>query len=106
MTTENTLKGQATDDQIRTWKEEHRAGIYFIASATDIAYFRIPTRHDVAKAQSLASDEKPFAAITEFGRLCFIGGSENVLGDDQQFLAAKAELAKRWSGVKVLSGNL
>lgn len=100
------LNGQADDKQIGQWKKDHIAGIFFISNDTDIAYFRKPMRQDVNKAQALASEEAPFAAIEEFGRLTYIGGSEKILKDDQMFLGAKGELAKYWSGIKAISGNL
>ena len=100
------LRGQVPPEQILEWKAGHTAGIFFVANDTDIAYFRMPTRHDVNKAMSKATDTEPFAAVEEFGRLCFIGGSDMILRDDQMFLGAKSELSRYWNGVKTTSGNL
>ena len=76
------LNGQATPEEIAKWKTANPSGIYFIASETDIAYFREPTRHDVNKAMSEADEEFPLAGIEKFGALTFIGGSEAILKDD------------------------
>ena len=100
------LNGQADDAQITKWKQEYKDGIYYIKSPTDIAYFREPMVFDVETAYAAADDDHPFASIKEFGRLTFIGGSEEILKDDRMFLGAKTQLVKHWSGIKATSGNL
>jgi len=101
------LKGYEKQDKIDAWKKEIREGIYYIASDTDIAYFREPTRMDVNKAlAATGNDEEPLAGIMEFGRITLIGGSRAILDDDRQFLTARTILSKHYKGVALISGNL
>lgn len=100
------LIGQLSDAEIAKLKADHKTGIYFIKNATDIAYFREPVIHDVEAAFAVASDEKPFAAIRKFGELTIVGGSKNIIFDDQMFLGSRKELAKHWGGIEAESGNL
>lgn len=100
------LKGQATTEQIATWKRENPKGVWFIASETDIAYFREPMRQDVSKALAESSDENPLQGIEKIGELLYIGGSKEILTDDQQFLSARFDLSARMKGIGTRSGNL
>lgn len=100
------LIGQVSDEQIRDWKQQHKAGIYACCSDTHIAYFREPTRHDVAKAFTMASDERPFDAVEEFARLTLIGGSDVILKDDLMFLGVKKILREKMDGKKMMLVNL
>lgn len=89
----NKLIGEVSEDQIAEWRGKCPAGIYaLIAGGAHVGYFRNPTRHDVAKALSEASDENPLAAVEVFGRLTFLGGSEAILTDDVLFLAVRKPL--------------
>lgn len=100
MKTQN-LIGQATAEQIAKWKEQYKAGIYSITAGDHIAYFRNPQRQDVAKAMELASDEDQLSGIEEFGKLCCIGGSEDILKDDSLFLSARHVLSAKVQGSEI-----
>lgn len=98
---EKVLIGAVDAAQISQWKVKCPAGIYKIEAGEHVGYFRNPTRHDVAKALSEASDENPLAAIEKFGELTFIGGSEEVLKDDELFLSARFILKDKLMTSKV-----
>ncbi|NDC41144.1 MAG: hypothetical protein EBZ77_06270 [Chitinophagia bacterium] len=106
MSNTGTFIGQVTADQIAAWKKSNPQGIYGLTSDGHIAYFRNPTRHDMNSAMASADKE---AALTMFEVLAdttFLGGSEEMLKDDQLFLGMVDELKKRMDGRKAKLVNL
>jgi hypothetical protein len=110
MSKKNTLIGQADDKQIATWKNENKNGIYAVPvpEGGHIAYFRNPTRHDVNKAFEVAQEEdsKYLTATEEFARLCYIGGSDEVLKNDMMFLSAAPYLRAKMNPMEAMLVNL
>ena len=51
------LHGQATDEQIASWKKEHPGGIYALRSGDQIAYFKEPSLDDVNCAMAKANQD-------------------------------------------------
>ena len=107
-TTEKKLTGQATDAQIKEWKDQHKK-IFFIKDAeeTHIAYFRKATRMDVATALKEDTDENLLASTEKMADLLWIGGSKEILTNDDMWLDARKHINKQFSGSGgTISGNL
>jgi len=102
----NRLQGQATEEQIAEWKKKHKYGIYAIESEGHVAYFKNPGRAELNCAMSRADREKPLDIYEELGRLTFIGGSEEILSDDQIFIGVCQEIKVKLDGKKAQLVNL
>ncbi len=102
----NTLQGQATEQQIAEWKKKHKYGIYAIEAEGYVAYFKNPGRAELNCAMSRADREKPLDIYEELGRLTFIGGSEEILSDDQIFIGVCQEIKVKLDGKKAQLVNL
>ena len=104
------MEGQASDEQIAKWKLEFPAGIVSMAvpQRKHIAYFRFPTRHDVNKALEVAQSEdaKPLDGTANFGELCYIGGSDQILKNDVLFLSVAPELRGMMNPLEAIVVNL
>ena len=91
-----TLKGQATDEQIKAWKEKYEP-IFFTKSDGHIAYFRKPSRQEVSYAMSLQSD--PMKASESLLKSCCIGGSE-VFYKEPGYIIGAADLVETLMDIK------
>jgi len=107
MSTETTvLKGQATDAQIAEWKTKHKYGIYSIEVDQHVGYFKNPGRTELNCAMSKADKDKALALFEELANLTFIGGSDELLNDDQMFIGVCQELKVKLDGKKARLVNL
>ena len=102
----NTLIGQATDEQIKQWKDKNKAGIYAVEVDGHIGYFKNPGRNEINCAMSKANKEKALDLFEELAGLTFIGGSEEILSDDQMFIGVSQELKTKLDGKKAKLVNL
>jgi hypothetical protein len=107
MTTETTeLKGQASAAQIEEWKQKHQYGIYAVEVGGHVAYFKNPGRHELNCALTKADKERALAVFEELASVTYIGGSEEVLKDDQMFIGICQELKVKLDGKKARLVNL
>jgi hypothetical protein len=102
----NILKGQATDAQIAEWKAKHRYGIYAIKVDGHIGYFKNPGRNEINCAMSKMDKDKVLDVFEELAGITFIGGSEEILKDDQLFIGATQELRVKLDGKRAKLVNL
>jgi hypothetical protein len=102
----NELKGQAPDAQIAEWKAKHKYGIYAIEVDGHVAYFKNPGRNELNCAMSKADRDKALDIFEELANVTFIGGSEEVLKDDQMFIGVSQELKVKLDGKKAKLVNL
>jgi hypothetical protein len=100
------LIGQASAEQIQTWKNMYRDGIYAIQVDGHIAYFKNPNRHELNCAMSKASSEAALDMYEELTNRTFIGGSEDVLKDDQKFFGLVQQAKVKMDGKKAILVNL
>lgn len=100
------LTGQASDMQIAEWKAKHKYGIYAIEVDGHIAYFKNPGRNELNCAMSKADRDKALDIFEELANVTFIGGSEEVLKDDQMFIGVSQELKVKLDGKKATLVNL
>ncbi len=100
------LTGQASPEQIQEWKQKYKQGIYAIEVDGHIAYFKNPGRHEMNCAMSKASSEASFDIYDELTKRTLIGGSEDVLTDDQKFFGAVHQLKVKMEGKKASLVNL
>src|ERR1700761_5814277 len=100
------LIGQATAEQIKAWKEKYKDGIYAIQVDGYIAYFKNPNRHELNCAMSKASSDRALDMYEELTNLTFIGGSEEVLKDDQKFFGLVQQVKGKMDGKKATLVNL
>lgn len=98
--------GQATEAQIIEWKTKYKAGIYAIEVDGHIAYFKNPGRHEINCAMSKADRDKALNIFEELATITFLGGSEEILKDDQMFIGASQELKVKLDGKKATLVNL
>jgi hypothetical protein len=100
------LTGQATDSQIAEWKTKYKSGIYAVVVDGHIAYFKNPGRNELNCAMSKADNDKVLDLYEELAELTFVGGSEDVLKDDQMFVGMCQEMKVKLEGKKAVLVNL
>lgn len=100
------LFGQQDAEQIAKWKEQYKQGIFALSNDTDIAYFKNPDRNIMNCAMSKASVEAALDMYEELAKLSFIGGSENMINDDQMFFGAVQQIKVKMEGQKTTLVNL
>ncbi len=105
-TNNNTLTGQATEPQITEWKAKYKYGIYAIAVDGHIGYFKNPGRNELNCALSKSERDKALNVFEELANVTFIGGSEEILKDDQMFIGVAQELKEKLDGKKATLVNL
>lgn len=102
----NILKGAATDGQIAEWKAKYKYGIYSIEVDGHVGYFKNPGRNELNCAMSKADRDKALAIFEELANITFIGGSEELLTNDQMFIGISQELKAKLDGKKAKLVNL
>jgi len=100
------LTGQATGEQIREWKHKHKAGIFAVEVDGHVAYFKNPGRNELNCAMSKADKDRALDIFEELANVTFIGGSEEVLKDDQMFIGVSQELKVKLEGKRAKLVNL
>ena len=100
------LKGLATDAQITEWKQKHKYGIYAIEVDGHVGYFKNPGRNELNCAMSKADRDKALNIFEELAGITFIGGSDEILRDDQMFIGVSQELKVKLDGKKATLVNL
>jgi hypothetical protein len=90
------LTGQATEEQIKAWKEKHR-DIFFTKADGHIAYFCKPTRQKLGYAMTMQND--PLKMSESLLKSCFVGGSD-VFTSDTEFMLGAAELMEQLISIK------
>jgi hypothetical protein len=103
---EQQLTGQQTEEQIANWKKEYKQGIYAISVDGHIGYFKNPNRHEMNCAMSKASADAALDMYEELARLTFIGGSEEVINNDQMFFGMVQQIKVKMEGKKATLVNL
>ncbi|MDR0206038.1 MAG: hypothetical protein LBI45_02110 [Bacteroidales bacterium] len=87
-----TLTGQATDEQIKAWKEKHEK-VFFIKVLGSIGYLRKPSRKALSYA-SIAGQKDPLKFNEVLLNDCWLGGDDTIKTDDTKFLSVSQDLAK------------
>ena len=100
------LIGQATESRIAEWKAKHKYGIYAIEVDGHVGYFKNPGRNELNCALSKADRDKALDVFEELANITFIGGSEEILKDDQMFIGVSQELKAKLDGKKAKLVNL
>lgn len=100
------LVGQATDVQIAEWKRKHRYGIYALEVDGHVGYFKNPDRNEFNYAMSKAESDKVLSVFEELANVTFIGGSREILDDDQMFIGISQELKTKMDGKRATLVNL
>lgn len=100
------LIGQVSETQIADWKQKYKYGIYAIEVDGHIAYFKNPGRHEMNCAMRKADKERALDMFEELANITFLGGSEELLKDDQMFIGVSQELKVKLEGKKAKLVNL
>ena len=100
------LIGHASEAQIKEWKAKHKAGIYAVEVDGHVGYFKNPGRHEVNCSMAKADKDKALDLFEELANLTFIGGSEEILKDDQMFIGVSQEIKVKLDGKKATLVNL
>ncbi len=100
------LTGQATDEQIKEWKAKHKYGIYAVTIGDHVGYFKNPNRQEINCALSKADKDNALAVFEMLASTTFIGGSEELLKDDQMFIGLSNEIKVKLDGTKAKLVNL
>lgn len=100
------LTGQATQDEINAWKKENPKGIYGVEVGGHIGYFRNPTRQDVNIAASQLDADNPIDYFEIIMRETKIGGSDQLIENDQFYLGALNQVRRKIEGEKAKLVNL
>jgi hypothetical protein len=106
MENEKQLIGQAADEQVSAWKQKYKTGIYSVEVDGHIGYFKNPGRNELNCAMSKADRDKALGIFEELANITFIGGSEEILNDDQMFIGVSQELKVKLDGKKATLVNL
>jgi hypothetical protein len=104
--TTNTLIGQASNEQIAEWKRKCKYGIYAVEVDGHIGYFKNPGRNELNCAMSKADKDKALDIFEELASVTFLGGSEEILKDDQMFIGVSQELKVKLEGKQATLVNL
>ena len=105
-TDQNVMTGQATDAQIAEWKAKYKYGIYAIEVDGHVGYFKNPGRNEMNCAMSKMDSDKVLDVFEELANITFIGGSEEILKDDQMFIGVSQELKVKLDGKRATLVNL
>lgn len=100
------LTGQVSDEQIKEWKAKHKYGIYAVTIDDHIGYFKNPNRPDINCALSKADRENALSIFETLASITFLGGSEDLLKDDQMFIGLSNEIKAKLDGKKATLVNL
>ncbi len=100
------LTGQVTDTQIAEWKSKYKYGIYSVEVNGHIGYFKNPGRNELNCAMSKADKDKALDIFEELANVTFLGGSDELLKDDQMFIGVSQELKVKLDGKKAVLVNL
>ncbi len=100
------LKGQATDAQIAEWKGRYKHGIYSLEVDGHIGYFKNPDRNEINYAMSKADNDKVLNVFEALASVSFVGGSKDLLEDDQLFVGICQELKVKLEGKRAKLVNL
>lgn len=84
------LKGQATDEQIKTWKDEHEQ-VFQVIVEESVAYLKKPNRRILSLAMKAAEKNSMRFNETLLNN-CWLGGDETIKSDDDKFLAVSSQL--------------
>jgi hypothetical protein len=91
MSTEK-LKGQATDEQIKEWKDKH-GNIFKINVDGKVCYLRKPSRKALGYASAVGKDN-PLKFNEVILNDCWLGGDETIKTDDDLFLSVSGKIAE------------
>ncbi|PQJ12126.1 hypothetical protein CJD36_010090 [Flavipsychrobacter stenotrophus] len=100
------LTGEVSEQQVAEWKAKYKYGIYALEVDGHIGYFKNPGRNELNCAMSKADRDKALDVFEELATLTFIGGSEELLKDDQMFIGISQELKVKLEGKKARLVNL
>jgi len=100
------LKGEASNEQITSWKQQYPQGIYAVTADGHIAYFKNPGRAEMNCAMSKANTDAALDMYEDLAQRTFIGGSEAVLKDDQLFFGLIQQIKIKMDGKKATLVNL
>ena len=100
------LIGQATEVQVAEWKQKYKYGIYAIVVDGHIGYFKNPGRQELNCAMRKADKERALDMYEELAGITFLGGSEELLKDDQMFIGVSQEMKVKLEGKKAKLVNL
>jgi len=85
------LKGEATEEQIASWKKQYNS-VYELIIEDAVCYLRKPTRNELSSATA-KSENDPMLFNEILLNDCWLGGAEIIKTDDEYFLAAGSELS-------------
>lgn len=97
------LIGQATQEQINSWKAKY-GSVFYTTADNRIAYFRKPNRKELSYAMRLQDD--PLAMIEMVLKSCRIGGDDTFIKDAEYLMGASALVEKLISVKKTEVGKL
>ena len=100
------LIGEASPEQIKEWKEKYKGGIYQVANGGYVAYFQNPNRIHVNIAMSKSNNDAAFDMYETLAKLTKIGGSEELLTNDEFFYDLTLHLKTKIEGKKGQLKNL
>jgi hypothetical protein len=95
-----------SNEQIAEWKGKHKYGIYAIEVDGHVGYFKNPGRNELNCAMSKADKDKALDVFEELASVTFLGGSEEILKDDQMFIGVSQELKVKLEGKQAILVNL
>ncbi len=101
-----TLIGQVDATQIEAWKKSHANGIYGVNVDGHIGYFREPNRQDMNCAMSKADKDAALDMFEDLASSTFIGGSNDIITNDQMFYGVVQRLKEKMDGKKATLVNL
>lgn len=84
------LKGQATQEQIKAWKDEH-GDVYAIEVEDSVCYLKKPTKRHLSAANA-AGKTDPFKFNETLIRMLWLGGDEAIRTDDVMFMSVAGVL--------------
>lgn len=102
----DTQKGQLSQAEVDALKAANPKGIYKIEVGGHVAYFRNPTRQDINIAASQLDADNPIDYFENIMRETFVGGSQEVIDEDELYLGALNKVRTKIDGKKAVLVNL
>lgn len=85
-------KTVVTQEQIDTWKAQHR-DIFKLECEGKDGFFRTPTRKELSFATAAGGSKDPFKFNEIILKACWLGGDEELLSSDDFFLTVNSQVS-------------
>ncbi|MDR2475944.1 MAG: hypothetical protein LBD45_08820 [Bacteroidales bacterium] len=84
------ITGEATPEQVETWKKKH-GRVFQVKTGESVGYLKKPGRSELSYAGKVGA-QKPLDFSEAIFQSCWLGGDETIKSNDEKFLAVSSQL--------------